>query len=169
TLKPGAKLGAIANNSNISTNILEVPYGVTTNVSIAVRNTGDLTIHDCLITVSPRLQSALGINGLNPSAINSPNVPQTLFSTLVPMGIVGASSAGEVFCASGPGAGTLPPHSLSPVITVSVFPTQYVAGTVDLINCSLTWRDPLGGNAAQVFPGFKSQNNQVYVHVVAPH
>ncbi|MGB8935528.1 MAG: hypothetical protein WCC17_10540, partial [Candidatus Nitrosopolaris sp.] len=42
TLKPGAKLGAIANNSNISTNILEVPYGVTTNVSIAVRNTGDL-------------------------------------------------------------------------------------------------------------------------------
>ncbi|MFY9871959.1 MAG: hypothetical protein WAK17_19795 [Candidatus Nitrosopolaris sp.] len=170
TLKPGAKLGAIANNSNISTNILEVPYGVTTNVSIAVRNTGDLAIHDCLITVSPRLQSALGINGLNPSAISSPNVPQTLFSTLVPMGIVGASSAGELFCSPiGPGAGILPAHSLSTVMTVSVFPTQYVAGTVDLINCSLSWRDPLGGNAAQVFPGFKVQNNQVYVHVVPPH
>jgi hypothetical protein len=157
TLKPGSKVGATANNSNISTNIVEVPYGVTTNVSIAIRNTGDLAIHDCLISVSPRLQSG-------------PNVPQTLFSTLVPMGIVGASSAGELFCApSGPGAGVLAAHSLSNVMTVSVFPTQYVAGTVDLINCSLSWRDPLGGNAAQVFPGFKSQNNQVYVRVVPPH
>jgi hypothetical protein len=170
TLKPGSKVGATANNSNISTNIVEVPYGVTTNVSLAVRNTGDLAIHDCLISVSPRLQSALGINGLNPSAISSPNVPQTLFSTLVPMGIVGASSAGELFCApTGPGAGVLAAHSLSNVMTVSVFPTHYVAGTVDLINCSLSWRDPLGGNGAQVFPGFKVQNNQVYVRVVAPH
>jgi hypothetical protein len=78
-LKPGSKLGAIANNSNSSTNIVEVPYGVTTNVNLAVRNTGDLAIHDCSITVSPRLESALGINGLNPSEITSPNVPQTLF------------------------------------------------------------------------------------------
>jgi hypothetical protein len=83
---------AIANDSNISTEMVEVPYGVTTNVSIAVRNTGDLTIHDCTIMVSPRLESALGINGLNPSAISSPSIPQTLFSSLVPMGIVGASS-----------------------------------------------------------------------------
>ncbi|MGB6532011.1 MAG: hypothetical protein WBF33_28215 [Candidatus Nitrosopolaris sp.] len=105
TLKPGSKLGAIANNSNISTNIMEVPYGVTTNVSIAVRNTGDLAVADCGLTVSPRLESALGINGLNPSAITSPNVPQTLFSTLVPMGIVGASGGGEIYCGPvGPGA-----------------------------------------------------------------
>jgi hypothetical protein len=169
TLKPGSKFGATANDSNISTNIVEVPYGVTSNVSIAVRNTGDLAIHDCLVSASPRLQSALGINGLNPSAISSPNVPQTLFSTLVPMGIVGASSAGELFCANGVGAGILPAHSLSSVMTVSVFPTKYVAGTVDFINCSLSWRDPLGGNAAQVFPGFKVQNSQVFVRVVPPH
>ena len=160
TLKPGSKVGSNANNSNISTNILEVPYGVTTNVSIAVRNSGDLAIHDCGITVSPRLESALGINGLNPSAINSPNVPQTLFSTLVPMGIVGASGAGELFCSSGPGAGILPAHSLSPVMTVSVFPTQYVEGTVDLINCSLSWRNVLGD--------IVSQNNQVYIRVTPP-
>jgi hypothetical protein len=170
TLKPGLKVGATANNSNISTNIVEVPYGVTTNVDIAVRNSGDLAIQDCSITVSPRLESALGINGLNPSAISSPNIPQTLFSTFPAMGIVGPSGAGELFCSSlGGGAGILLPHTLSPVMTVSVFPTKYVAGTVDLINCSLSWRDPLGGNAAQVFPGFKSQNNQVYVRVVAPH
>jgi hypothetical protein len=54
------------------------------------------------------------------------------------MGIVSASGAGELFCSSmGGGAGILLPHSLSPVMTVSVFPTQYVAGTVDLVNCSL--------------------------------
>src|SRR5215469_684741 len=170
TLKPGAKFGTIANDSNISTNIVEVPYGVTTNVSIAVRNTGDLAIHVCLISASPRLQSVFGINGLNPSAISSPNVPQTLFSTLVPMGIVGASSAGELFCGpAGHGAGVLPAHSLSNVMTLSVFPTKYMAGTVDFINCSLSWRDPLGGNTAQVFPGFKVQNNEVYVRVVPPH
>jgi hypothetical protein len=28
----------------------------------------------------------LGINGLNPAAITSPNVPQTLFSTILPIG-----------------------------------------------------------------------------------
>jgi hypothetical protein len=43
-----------------------------------------------------------------------------------------------------------------------------VAGTVDLINCSLSWRDPLGGNAAQITPGFKVQNSQVFVRVVPP-
>ncbi|MGC2574848.1 MAG: hypothetical protein WA364_25320 [Candidatus Nitrosopolaris sp.] len=166
TLKPGAKLGATANESDISTNIVEVPYGVTSNVSIAVRNTGDLAIHDCGLTVSPRLESALGINGLNPSAITSPNVPQTLFSTLVPMGIVGASGGGEIYCASAGvdnGAGILLPHSLSNVMTVSVFPTKYVAGTVDLINCSLSWRDPVQN------VDFKTQNSQVFVRVVPPH
>lgn len=167
TLKPGTgPVGAIANNSNISTNIVDVPYGVTTNVSIAVRNTGDLTIHDCLISVSPRLESALGINGLTPSAITSPNIPQTLFSTLVPMGIVGASGGGKIFCSPFPttqgGAGILPANSLSNIMTVSVFPTKYVAGTVDLINCSLSWRDPVND-------GFKFQNSQVFVRVVQPH
>jgi hypothetical protein len=175
TLKPGPKVvvGNIANDSNISTNIVEVPYGVTTNVSFAVRNSGDIAIHDCGLTISPRLESALGINGLNPSAITSPNVPQTLFSTLVPMGIVGASAAGEIACSPFPttqgGAGILPAHSLSNIMTASVFPTKYVAGTVDLINCSLSWRDPLGGNAAQITPGFKTQNSQIFVRVVPPH
>jgi hypothetical protein len=46
-------------------------------------------------------------------------------------------------------------------MTVSVFPTKYVAGTVDLINCSLSWRDPVND-------GFKFQNNQVYVRVLPP-
>ena len=162
-MKPGAKLGAIANNSNISTNIVDVPYGLTTNVSIAVRNTGDLAVHDCGVIVSPRLESALGINGLNPSAISSPNVQQTLFSTLVPLGIVGASEADELYCSPvGPGAGILPANSLSKVMIVSVFPTKYVEGTVDMINCSLSWRDPLNG-------GFKVQNSQVFVHVVPLH
>ena len=165
TLTPGPKVvvGNIANESNISTKIMEVPYGVTTNVSIAVRNTGDIAIHDCGLTVSPRLESALGINGLTPSAITSPNIPQTLFSTLVPMGIVGASGAGEITCSPvGPGAGVLPANSLSNIMTVSVFPTKYVAGTVDLINCSLSWRDPVNDN-------FKFQNSQVFVRVVPPH
>jgi hypothetical protein len=168
TLKPGPKVvvGNIANNSDISTKIVEVPYGVTTNVSIAVRNSGDLAIHDCGLTVSPRLESSLGINGLTPSAITSPNIPQTLFSTLVPMGIVGASGAGEIYCSPYPttqgGAGILPANSLSNIMTVSVFPTKYVAGTVELINCSLSWRDPVND-------GFKFQNSQVFVHVVPPH
>ncbi|MGB6532012.1 MAG: hypothetical protein WBF33_28225 [Candidatus Nitrosopolaris sp.] len=40
------------------------------------------------------LQSALGINGLNPAAIISPNVPQTLFSTIPGLGIVGPVDGG---------------------------------------------------------------------------
>jgi hypothetical protein len=78
------------------------------------------------------------------------------------MGIVGASGAGELFCFSMGGARILLPHSLSPVMTVSVFPTQYVARTVDVINCSLSWRNPINDD-------FKTQNKQVYVRVVAPH
>jgi hypothetical protein len=144
------------NSTTGSTDIVQVPYGVTSNVSLAVRNTGDAPIQDCDVSVSPTLQSVLGINGLNPSAITSPNIPQTLFSTLVPTGIVGPSALN---CAYGPGAGTLPAHSNAEVF-VNVFPTHYVAGTIQLINCSVSWNNVLGERV--------SQNNQVYVRVTPP-
>lgn len=81
------------------------------------------------------IQSALGINGLSPSTIIGPSIPQTLFSTLDPTGIVGPS---QLSCTYGPGAGTLPAYSNAEVF-VNVSPTHYVAGTVQLINCSLSW------------------------------
>ena len=79
---------------NISTEIVKIPNGVTTTVRLGVRNTGDVPIYDLTVNVFPGLQSALGINGLNPSAITSPNIPQTLFSTILPIGIVGPSFFG---------------------------------------------------------------------------
>ena len=79
---------------NISTQIVKIPNGVTTKVRLAVRNTGDVPIWDLTVNVFPGLQSALGINGLTPSAISSPNIPQTLFSTILPIGIVGPSFFG---------------------------------------------------------------------------
>jgi hypothetical protein len=52
-------------------------------VRLALRNTGDVAVvPGPIIFVSPGLQSALGINGVNPSAITSPNIPQILFSTI---------------------------------------------------------------------------------------
>ena len=132
---------------NISTNIVKIPSGVTTLVRLAVRNTGDVPIWDLTINVFPRLQSALGINGLTPSAITSPNIPQTLFSTILPIGIVGPS----IF-----GPGELGPNQ-NAEFDVSVFPTHYVAGTLELMNCDLTFNNILGERAEQL--------NQVYFNV----
>ena len=73
----------------ISTHIVKIPNDHTTLVRLAVRNTGDVPVYDLTVNVFPGLQSALGINGLTPSAISSPNIPQTLFSTILPIGIVG--------------------------------------------------------------------------------
>jgi hypothetical protein len=59
----------------MSTQILKIPAGVTTKVRLALRNTGDVVVvPGPVIFISPGLQSALGINGVNPSAITSPNI-----------------------------------------------------------------------------------------------
>ena len=132
---------------NISTEIVKIPNGVTTTVRLAVRNTGDVPIFDLTVNVFPGLQSALGINGLNPSAITSPNIPQTLFSTILPIGIVGPSFFG---------IGELPANT-NKEFDVSVFPTHYVAGTVELMNVNLVYNNIIGERAQQL--------NQVYFNV----
>jgi hypothetical protein len=132
---------------NISTQIVKIPNDVTTKVRLAVRNTGDIPIWDLTVNVFPGLQSALGINGLNPSAISSPNIPQTLFSTILPIGVVGASFFG---------IGELGPNQ-NVEFDVSVFPTHYVAGTVQLMNVNLVYNNILGERATQL--------NQVYFNV----
>jgi hypothetical protein len=134
---------------NISTNIVTVPNGVTTLVRLAVRNTGDVPVYDLDANVATGVQSTLGINGLNPSAITSPNIPQTLFSTILPLGIVG------------PSAGLLSiaklPANTNEEFDVSVFPTHYMVGTVQLLNITLTYNNIIGERA--------SQTNQVYFYV----
>ena len=132
---------------NISTQIVKIPNGVTTKVRLAVRNTGDVPIWDLTVNVFPGLQSALGINGLTPSAISSPNIPQTLFSTILPIGIVGPSFFGIGQLAANQNA----------EFDVSVFPTHYVAGTVELMNVNLVFNNILGERATQL--------NQVYFNV----
>jgi hypothetical protein len=74
------------------------------------------------------LQSALGINGLNPSAITSPNIQQTLFSTILPLTIVGPQDFGYTF------PSTLLNASSYLEFDVTVFPTHYAAGTVQFLN-----------------------------------
>jgi hypothetical protein len=133
---------------NISTQIVKIPNDVTTKVRLAVRNTGDIPIWDLTVNVFPGLQSALGINGLTPSAITSPNIPQTLFSTILPIGIVGPSFFG---------IGELGPNQ-NAEFDVSVFPTHYVAGTVELMNVNLVFNNILGERATQL--------NQVYFNIV---
>jgi hypothetical protein len=132
---------------NISTQIVQIPNGITSTVRLAVRNTGDIPIWDLTVNVFPGLQSALGINGLNPAAITSPNIPQTLFSTILPIGIVGPSFFG---------IGELPPNT-NKEFDVRVFPTHYVAGTVELMNVNLVYNNILGERATQL--------NQVYFNV----
>jgi hypothetical protein len=132
---------------NISTQIVKIPNDVTTKVRLAVRNTGDVPIWDLTVNVFPGLQSALGINGLNPAAITSPNIPQTLFSTILPIGIVGPSFFG---------IGELPPNT-NKEFDVRVFPTHYVAGTVELMNVNLVYNNILGERATLL--------NQVYFNV----
>ncbi len=136
------------NVKNISTNIVTIPNDVTTKVRLAVRNTGDVPIYDLTVNVFPGLQSALGINGLTPSAITSPNIPQTLFSTILPIGIVGPSFFG---------IGELPPNT-NAEFDVSVFPTHYVAGTVELMNVNLVFNNIVGVRSTQL--------NQVYFNVL---
>jgi hypothetical protein len=131
----------------ISTDIVQIPSGKTTLVRLAVRNTGDVPIWDLTVNVFPRLQSALGINGLTPSAITSPNIPETLFSTILPIAIVGPSSFG---------IGELGPNQ-NAEFDVSVWPTHYVAGTADLINVTLVYNNIIGERA--------TQQNQVYFNI----
>ena len=132
---------------DVSTDIVKIPNGVTTTVRLAVRNTGDVPIYDLTVNVFPGLQSALGINGLNPAAVTSPNIPQTLFSTILPIGIVGPSFFG---------IGELPANT-NKEFDVSVFPTHYVAGTVELMNVNLVYNNIVGTRATQL--------NQVYFNV----
>ncbi|MGC1930633.1 MAG: hypothetical protein WA667_16820, partial [Candidatus Nitrosopolaris sp.] len=143
---PTGKTDAV---KSLSTQIVQIPNGVTTKVRLAVRNTGDVPVYDLDANLTTGIQSALGINGLNPSAITSPNIPQTLFSTIVPLGIVG------------PSAGLISVPELkantNEEFDVSVFPTHYVAGTVQLLNINLTYNNIIGERA--------SQNNQVYFEV----
>ena len=133
---------------NISTQIVKIPNGITSTVRLAVRNIGDIPIWDLTVNVFPGLQSALGINGLNPAAVTSPNIPQTLFSTILPIGIVGPSFFG---------IGELPPNR-NKEFDVRVFPTHYVAGTVELMNVNLVYNNILGERATQL--------NQVYFNVL---
>ena len=131
----------------ISTNIVTIPNGKTTLVRLAVRNTGDAPVYNLDVDVTTGLQSALGINGLNPAAITSPNVPQTLFSTILPLGIVGPSHQDLVDL----------PANTNKEFDVSVFPTHYVAGTIELMNINLEWNNIVGERV--------SQTNQVYFKV----
>jgi hypothetical protein len=139
-------------STTFSTQILNIPSDITTKVRLAARNTGDAPVYDLDVNVTTGLQSALGINGLSPSAITSPNIPQTLFSTILPLGIVGGT------------AGLISVPELKPntneEFDVSVFPTHYVAGTVELLNIDLTWNNIIGERA--------SQTNQVYFYVTPP-
>jgi len=132
---------------NISTQIVQIPNDITSTLRLAVRNTGDVPIWDLTVNVFPGLQSALGINGLNPAAITSPNIPQTLFSTILPIGIVGPSFFG---------IGELPPNT-NKEFDVRVFPTHYVAGTVELMNVNIVYNNILGERATLL--------NQVYFNV----
>jgi len=136
----------------ISTEIVKIPSGATTKVRLAVRNTGDAPIYDMDTSVTPGVQSALGINGLTPSATTSPNIPQTLVSTILPVGIVGGSDG----LISVP---ELPANSLEE-FDVRVFPTHYVAETVELLNLNVTYNNIIGERV--------SQTNQIYFYVAPP-
>jgi len=83
-----------------------------TKVRLAVRNTGDAPVYDLDVNVTTGLQSALDINGLTSSTMTSPNIPQTLFSTILPLGIVRGS------------AGLISVPELNQIL---IFPTLYVA------------------------------------------
>ena len=106
----------------------------TTRLRLAVTNTGDVAVYDMTVNVFPGLQSSLGLNGLTPSAISSPNIPQTLFSTILPIGIVGHSTFY---------LGQIPANGIKE-FDVNVFPTHYVAGTVELLNVELTYNNAVG-------------------------
>jgi hypothetical protein len=159
TLPPGKASPCIHYTSpctsikNISMQIFKIPAGVTTTVRLAVRNIGDVaTVPGPIILVNPGLQSALGINGVNPSTITSPSIPQTLLSTIIPVGIVGPS-----IITPGPYYKSPLPANTSYEFDVSVFPTHYVAGTVMVLNLELLWKNIVGKE--------RSQMNQVYFEI----
>jgi hypothetical protein len=133
--------------NTISTDLLALPNGKASLVRLAVTNTGDAPIWDLTVNVFPGLQSALGINGLNPALITSPDIPATLFSTILPIGIAGHS----YFY-----LGYIPPGGLKE-FDVRVFPTHYVAGTVELMNANLVYNNVVGSRATQL--------NQVYFNI----
>jgi hypothetical protein len=141
---------------NISTQVLNrIPAGITSTVRLAVRNIGDVaTVPGPLIFISSGLQSALGINGVNPPAITSPNIPQTLFSTIIPVGVVGPSTIPP-----GPYYKSPLPANTSYEFDVNVFPTHYMAGTVVVLNLQLLWKNIIGEE--------RSQMSQVYFEVTA--
>ena len=126
--------GAPVSLDAISTHILKIPNDDTSRIRLAVTNTGDAAVWDMTVNVFPGLESSLGINGLTPSAISSPNIPQTLFSTILPIGIVGHSTFY---------LGYIPANGIKE-FDVNVFPTHYVAGTVELLNVQLTYNNAVG-------------------------
>ena len=126
--------GAPVSLDAISTHILKIPNDDTSRIRLAVTNTGDAGVWDMTVNVFPGLQSSLGINGLTPSAISSPNIPQTLFSTILPIGIVGHSTFY---------LGYIPANGIKE-FDVNVYPTHYVAGTVELLNVQLTYNNAVG-------------------------
>ena len=143
------------NASQFSKQIVEIPSGVTTKVRLALRNSGDVPLWYADVNLdnnATNLQSTLGINGLNPAAITSPNIPQTLFSTILPLGIVGPQDALLTRY-------YLPANSYEE-FDVSVFPTHYAAGTVQFLNVQITGTNVLG------FP--ITLTRQVYIAVAPP-
>ena len=126
--------GAPVSLDAISTHILKIPNDDTSRIRLAVTNTGDAAVWDMTVNVFPGLQSSLGVNGLTPSAISSPNIPQTLFSTILPIGIVGHSTFY---------LGYIPANGIKE-FDVNVYPTHYVAGTVELLNVQLTYNNAVG-------------------------
>ena len=126
--------GAPVSLDAISTHILKIPNDDTSRIRLAVTNTGDAPVYDMTVNVFPGLQSSLGINGLTPSAISSPNIPQSLFSTILPIGIVGHSTFY---------LGYIPANGIKG-FDVNVYPTHYVAGTVELLNVQLTYNNAVG-------------------------
>jgi hypothetical protein len=133
---------------NISTNVVIIPNDKTTLVRLAIRNTGDVPIYDLTVNVSPRLLADLGITGFSPSLITTPNIPLTLFSSILPVGIVGPSFFG---------IGELGPNQ-NAEFDVSVFPSHYVAGTTEFMNVNLVYNNIIGERS--------TQRNQVYFNVL---
>lgn len=143
--------------TKFSNRILKIPSGVTTKLRLALRNTGDVGFWYISVNVdnnATNLQSTLGINGLNPTAITSPNIPQPLFSTILPLGIVGREDFGDTF------SSTYLNASSYTEFDVTVFPTHYAAGTVGLLNLQITGNNVIGQPVAE--------NRQVYLAVVPP-
>jgi hypothetical protein len=142
--------------TQLSKQIVEIPSGVTTKLRLALVNTGDVPFWYADVNIdsnATNLQSILGINGLNPSAITSPNIPQTLFSTINPLGIVGPQDSLLT-------AYYLPPNSYEE-FDVTVFPSHYAAGTLQVLNIQITGDNVLGNSLI-------TENRHVFVALAPP-